>query len=78
MKDKEMKLIKNKYNQMMEDTNNEQNKIKQKLESDYKSLLKKYDLSIKCIKSLIETVIELTETIIFSEKNNNPIFSNNA
>ena len=79
MKDKEIKLIKNKYNQMIEDTNNEQNKIKQNLENDYKSLLKKYDLSIKCIKSLIETVIELTETIIFSEKNNNnPIFSNNA
>ena len=71
MKDKEIKLIKNKYNQMIEDTNNEQIKIKQKLESDYKSILKKYDISIKYLKSLIETVIELTETIIFTEKNNN-------
>ena len=77
MKDKEMKMIKNKYMQMIEETNNEQIKIKQKLENDYKSLQKKYDISIKSIKSLIETVIELTETLIYTEKNNNyPIFSN--
>ena len=68
MKDKEIQLIKNKYMQMIEDSNNEQIKLKQKLENDFKKKKKKYDISIKSIKSLIETVIELTETLIFSEK----------
>ena len=71
MKDKEIQLIKNKYIQMIEETNNEQIKIKQKLENDFKSTQKNYEFSIKTIKSLIETVIELTETLIFNEKHNN-------
>ena len=71
MKDKEIQLIKNKYMQMIEEANNEQVKLKQKLENDFKITQKNYEFSIKSVKSLIETVIELTETIIFSEKNHN-------
>ena len=66
MKDKEIQLIKNKYLQMIEDANNEQAKLKQKLESENKLNQRKYEISIKSIKSLIETVIELTETVIFN------------
>ena len=69
MKDKEMQLIKNKYIQMIENSNNEQTKLKQKLENEFKLIRKNYEISIKTIKSLIETVIELTETLIFTEKN---------
>ena len=77
MKDKEIQLIKNKYIQMIEEANNEQIKLKQKLENDFKITQKNYEFSIKSIKSLIDTVIELTETLIFNEKNHNfQIFGN--
>ena len=75
MKDKEIQLIKNKYTQMIEDSNNKQIKLKQKLENNFKITQKNYDFSIKSVKSLIETIIELTETIIFIEKNH-PILGN--
>ena len=78
MKEKEMQLIKNKYLKMIDEANDEQIKIKNKLESEYKSLQKNYDISIKSIKSLLETVIELTETIIYNEKSHNNIFYNNC
>lgn len=68
MKEKEMQLIKNKYLKMIDEANDEQIKIKNKLENEYKSLQKSYDISIRSIKSLLETVIELTETIIYNEK----------
>ena len=77
MKDKEIQLIKNKYIQMIEEANNEQIKLKQKLENDFKITQKNYEFSIKSIKSLIDTVIELIETLIFNEKNHNfQIFGN--
>lgn len=78
MKEKEMQLIKNKYLKMIDEANDEQIKIKNKLENEYKSLQKNYDISIRAIKSLLETVIELTETIIYNEKNHNNIFYNNC
>ena len=78
MKEKEMQLIKNKYLKMIDEANEEQIKIKSKLENEYKSLQKSYDISIRSIKSLLETVIELTETIIYNEKSNNNIFYNNC
>ena len=71
MKDKEIQLIKNKYMQMIEEANNEQIKLKQKLENDFKITQKNYEFSIISIKRLIDTVIELTETLIFNEKNHN-------
>ena len=74
MKDKEMQLIKNKYIQIIEDANNEQIKLKQKLENEFKITKKNYEISIKSIKSLIKTVVELTETLIFTEKNHNNNF----
>ena len=77
MKEKEMQLIKNKYLKMIDEANDEQIKIKNKLENEYKSLQKSYDISIRSIKSLLETVIELTETIIYNEKNHNNNFYNN-
>ena len=77
MKEKEMQLIKNKYLKMIDEANDEQIKIKNKLENEYKSLQKNYDISIRSIKSLLETVIELTETIIYNEKSHNNIFYNN-
>ena len=78
MKEKEMQLIKKKYLKMIDEANDEQIKIKNKLENEYKSLQKNYDISIRSIKSLLETVIELTETIIYNEKNHNNIFYNNC
>lgn len=78
MKEKEMQLIKNKYLKMIDEANDEQLKIKNKLENEYKSLQKNYDISIRSIKSLLETVIELTETIIYNEKNHSNIFYNNS
>ena len=78
MKEKEMQLIKNKYLKMIDEANDEQIKIKNKLENEYKSLQKSYDISIRSIKSLLETVIELTETIIYNEKSHNNIFYNNC
>ena len=77
MKEKEMQLIKNKYLKMIDEANDEQIKIKNKLENEYKSLQKSYDISIRSIKSLLETVIELTETIIYNEKSHNNNFYNN-
>jgi hypothetical protein len=77
MKEKEMQLIKNKYLKMIDEANDEQIKIKNKLENEYKSLQKNYDISIRSIKSLLETVIELTETIIYNEKSHNNNFYNN-
>ena len=77
MKEKEMQLIKNKYLKMIDEANDEQIKIKNKLENEYKSLQKSYDISIRSIKSLLETVIELAETIIYNEKSHNNNFYNN-
>ena len=62
---------------MIDEANDEQIKIKNKLENEYKSLQKSYDISIRSIKSLLETVIELTETIIYNEKSHNNNFYNN-
>ena len=78
MKEKEIQLIKKKYLKMIDEANDEQIKIKNKLENEFKSLQKNYDISIRSIKSLLETVIELTETIIYNEKNHNNIFYNNC
>ena len=77
LKEKEIQMIKKNFIKLIDEANDEKIKLKNKLENEYKLLQKKYDISIKVLKSLIETVIELTETIIYNEKNNNNmIFSN--
>ena len=71
MKDKEMTILRKKYMKILEDNNIEQVKLKEKYESDYKLIKKNYDTSIKYIKNLIQTIIDLTELIIFHHDKSN-------
>ena len=71
IKDKEMTMLRKKYMKILEENNIEQIKLKEKYESDYKLIKKNYDISIKYIKSLIQTILDLTELILFHHEKSN-------
>ena len=71
IKDKEMTMLRKKYMKILEENNIEQIKLKEKYESDYKLIKKNYDISIKYIKSLIQTILDLTELILFHHDKSN-------
>ena len=71
IKDKEMAMLRKKYMKILEENNIEQIKLKEKYESDYKLIKKNYDISIKYIKSLIQTILDLTELILFHHDKSN-------
>ena len=71
IKDKEMTMLRKKYMKILEDNNIEQIKLKEKYELDYKLIKKNYDISIKYINSLIQTILDLTELILFHQDKSN-------
>ena len=64
IKNKDIEILKNKNNQLYNETNVELDILKKKYENDIIKQKKNYDKSISIIKSLINITIELCETII--------------